>query len=82
VGCVTVGHVGSLPELARELKQMRADAGLSVREAGRMSGLSPGTILSWESAKRSPLVSSLGILLRFYHRTMTVGMPPKREEQS
>lgn len=52
------------PEVAASIRQCRLDAGLSVREAARRAGISPGFWSSLESGRRAPSLGTVVGLLR------------------
>lgn len=52
------------PEVAASIRQCRLEAGLSVREAARRAGISPGFLWDLEHARRAPSLGTVVSLLR------------------
>ncbi|HEX6075974.1 MAG TPA: helix-turn-helix transcriptional regulator [Micromonosporaceae bacterium] len=52
--------------LARELRQRRLKAGISVDKAARAAGVAKSTLQRWEATESSVQLSAVALLLRFY----------------
>jgi len=52
------------PQVAASIRQCRLDAGLSLREAARRAGVSPGYLWDLENARRAPSLGTVLSLIR------------------
>ena len=75
-------HIYGRASLGLILKQAREAKFLSVRQVAKATGLSAGSIGSWEKGRSYPWLSSLLKLMDFYGITTTIGVEPPKENKS
>lgn len=73
-------HITDAASWGDIVTKLLTGAGHSTRHAAEVIGVSPSSLVQWKNGKRLPMAETVGLILRFYGATATIGAAPDDEE--